>query len=511
MARYFLLSLLLVLPLLSFSQREYDRAVTGLSAHKTSVARFTVPPSLPGHNVTALETPFAKAEFIAEALQRIATLKGKQIEKVQLVYTTFAVSPSFDQNGLNGRRLKNLFAALPSAFSGPYTEWELVAQTGAATPEEGRTYFHGFVITWRPDATPELIKQELGYLDSLFGKPGTGNSGSASGSSGSSSIGGGSSSGGSSSSGSSETTGGTTIVKTMTLPDGSKVTLDRDIPEDSLWQFMKPSGPGFSVVYAKYGDTAHTSVVVTEMSEMGVKRKRVWKLEDHVSDAPVRGSFDKSLLNTPDSVVLTTFRRNNWQNTTVVCDVTGSMSPYTAQFFSYLPTAIAGGKCSGFVFFNDGDHKSNNSKVVGKTGGIYSTTAMHFDTVWTVARRTMANGDGGDFVENDLEAVLFAINHMNNKGDIVLIADNLGPPRDLELYAKINRPLHIILCGVGGGINADYLFLARQTGGTVHTLKEDITNLSSMKEGETVKIGFQTFLLHDEHFIPLDKFSNVLQ
>lgn len=500
-----------LLPFFLFGQApssvEYKRAVSGLSSNKTSVVRFTVPAGSPGHNVSAFPTPFASAEFINGV--NAAALSGKAIEKVQLVYTTFAVSPSFDQKGLNGRRLTNLYKAFPKAFENPLTEWELVAQTGATNPEEGRGYFHGFVITWRPDASPELIRREMLLLDSLFsgikisGKPVDGSTTVG----GSSTTGGGTSSGGSTSGGS---TGGSPD-RELTYPDGKKVLLSRDIPEDSLWRYIKPSSENYSVITARWGDTAHTVVIVTEKTELGYKIKRTWKLDEHKGEPTLggSGSFTKLALSTPDTVVTSVLRRNAWQNMVMITDVTGSMSPYTAQLFTWMPSALSTGKCAGFVFFNDGDNKKNSNKPIGKTGGIYSTQSQQFDTVFATAMSAMKNGDGGDAVENDLEAVIFALNMLSPQGDIVLVADNWGAPRDLELFAKINRPIHIIICGARGGVNPDYLFLARQTGGTVHTGADDITNLSTMKEGETVKVGFQTFLLHNDHFIPLENFNHL--
>jgi hypothetical protein len=87
----------------------------------------------------------------------------------------------------------------------------------------------------------------------------------------------------------------------------------------------------------------------------------------------------------------------------------------------------------------------------------------------------------------------------------------MASPRDLSLVEKVKRPVHIILCGARGGVNPDYLFIARQTGGSVHTLTDDITGLDKLVDGDVVKVGFQNFLLHNEHFIPLENFSPLLR
>lgn len=466
--------------------KKFQYASNSLKGNARLVQKYSFPNSEKGRNVLRLEVPFSNANFISPTMAYDA--KGKVIEKVQLIYTTFKESPSFDQQKLNQERLRNLQSLLPDAFLNPMTEWELIGQTGAQTPEEGKNYFHGFVITWRSEASTELKETEITSLDSIFksklkleestGKP--------------------------------HPKDPLTTKKYLTNVDGSKTEIDRNISEDSLWMYIKSSDEHFSVVYAKWGDTAHSTVIVTEMSGDGFKRKRTWKLEDHLSDGPRSGMSDIDLHN-PDSVVTTVLRRNSWTNMILVSDVTGSMSPYTAQVLAWVPSGLSGGRCAGFVFFNDGDDKSTNQKNVGKTGGIYSIKTQSFDSVFMTMKRTMREGDGGDLPENPLEAVIYSINKFPTGSEIILIADNFSSPRDLELFEKINRPVHIVLCGARGTVNPDYLFLARQTNGTVHTVHNDITNLSAMKDGEIVEIEGKHYLLHDEHFICTEAFSPVIR
>ncbi len=62
--------------------------------------------------------------------------------------------------------------------------------------------------------------------------------------------------------------------------------------------------------------------------------------------------------------------------------------------------------------------------------------------------------------------------------------------------------MHVILCGVYRGlINADYVELAYRTKGSLHTMEEDIENLAVVNEGETIRIGSNTFKLEKGKFI----------
>lgn len=482
-----------LLPEAIAQDKGYDRAYYGLNMNHVKPARFVAASSTPATRTILIECPFASAEILNPTAANQA--KGQVIEKVQLVYTTYRSDESFSQQKLNQQRLKNLQRILPDAFSSPLTEWQLVGQTAATNPEEGRNCFHGFAITYRVAPSETTIKAESDRLDSMYHglitirKPT--DSSSIEDKDGSSTT-------------SPEFKKSFDIPGEITHTDGSTTIVPRNIPDDSLRYFIKPSSPGSTVVEAHFSDSSHTTVIVTERFE-NHKRKREWKLEEHRTD-PEGMDFGSGYSNNPDSVVITAIRRNGWTNFVMVCDVTSSMSPYTAQIFAAMPSVIENRKCKGVMFFNDGDGKTTNQKRMGKAGGIYFTKELRMDSTWMLARKCMARGNGGDLPENNVEALLQA-EKSNPGGELVLVADNWASPRDLSMCDELTQPVHVILCCARGGVNPDYLFLARVTGGSLHLRDEDITNLPQMKEGETVKIGIQTFLLHNDHFIPLENFS----
>lgn len=483
--RYFLQIVFLLFFSSAYGQKEkqFSVAYNQLKANQKLISKFSFPSSESGRNILLLEIPFADANFISPLLASLA--KGKVIEKIQLVYTTFALSPDFDQQKLNQLRLRNLFTLLPDAFSNPLTEWELIGQTGVQNAEDGKKYFHGFVITWRPDASTSLEKAEITTLDSLFlprihkGDLITHHS---------------------------EKDSLKTDLRYIINSDGSKTIININISRDSLWRCFKPDKEDFSVVWAMWIDADHTSIRVTERNFDGYEITRVRKLEELTIDIP--STYTSNIyLNNPDSVVTTVLRRNAWDHIVLVADVTASMSPYTAQVLAWVPIGLADGKCAGFVFFNDGDGKQTNRKEIGKTGGIYSIQTQRFDSVYYMMKKAMNAGDGGDLSENPVEAAIYSLNHFPITSEIILIADNFSAPRDLELFSTINRPVHIVLCGARGTVNPDYLFLARQTHGTIHTVHDDILHLDQMKEGEVVVIEGKHYLLHDEHYICNETFS----
>jgi hypothetical protein len=113
----------------------------------------------------------------------------------------------------------------------------------------------------------------------------------------------------------------------------------------------------------------------------------------------------------------------------------------------------------------------------------------------------MENGNGGDNPENDIEAILFAISKCPDCGNIIHVADNNATPRDLSLLYKVNKPVRVIVCGVKGAVNPELLNIAYRTGGSLHTIEEDIRNLAGMSIGERVTIGGYSYRLTSYGFV----------
>lgn len=192
-----------------------------------------------------------------------------------------------------------------------------------------------------------------------------------------------------------------------------------------------------------------------------------------------------------DSTLLKVFQRNkNWKDMLVVCDVTGSMSPYTAQLLLWIKANQKLRSMKDIVFFNDDDEKSTNQMRTEDTTGIWVASTSNFEKLMKTAFNAM---NKGAHIENNLEAVCAAIKKFPaSKDKIIMIADNWEDPCDLQLLSYLksqNVPIRIILCGVSSKINTVYLDLARATNGTLHTMESDLTDLATIGNGKILKIG----------------------
>ena len=197
--------------------------------------------------------------------------------------------------------------------------------------------------------------------------------------------------------------------------------------------------------------------------------------------------------------------RDRWKNKVIVTDLTGSMTPYMDQVILWHALQLVQGEENRYVFFNDGDRKADTAKVIGHTGGIYGTDQALLDTLLLTMVRTTRAGDGGDGPENDLEALLEGARKKRGLDELILIADNCSDVRDMQLLTQLRVPVHIILCGTEFGVNENYLEIAYKTGGSIHTIEQDIDDLARLADGATITIGAFQYRVNRGKFIQITR------
>lgn len=241
--------------------------------------------------------------------------------------------------------------------------------------------------------------------------------------------------------------------------------------------------------------------VVVKFTEETTSRSTVDREIEKVRNYVFNGTFK-------DSVVYKIMERNQkkWKNVLVVGDWTGSIYPFSSQIVNWHKLHLKDGVIKHFVFFNDGDDKKDKEKKIGETGGIYFTKTNDINHIIEVMTQALKNGSGGDVPENDIEAILAGINQYQDIQEVVLIADNNSPIRDIKLTPQITKPVRVILCGVEGGrVNPQYVNLAKYTKGSIHTIEEDIDNLATMQANDILKIGSRIFRLKPNGFFMMVK------
>ena len=244
------------------------------------------------------------------------------------------------------------------------------------------------------------------------------------------------------------------------------------------------------------------------MYRMETFTKEVVELNTYIPPRLTANDKKSFFEKTKDSTVYHVLNTKKWTDIAVIADFTSSMYPYSTQVLMWFLLNTEQQKISDIIFFNDGDLKPDDKKVDGSTGGLYYEHSVNFKDVRNLAFRTANNGIGGeDLEENDLEAILYAMKKAPNVKEYVLIADNNAPPRDMSLLSKIKKPVHIILCGTNGTVELAYLKLAKATGGSIHTMEEDLDNIAAMKEGQEFTFNGNLYKIENGKIIDFSYFG----
>jgi len=387
----------------------------------------------------------------------IEKLKGKNIEKVELIYTSYKLALKFSQPKLNSDRLKELRRLFFPVFENTRVNWRFYAQSHGRNEDEAKKLFHGFVITYK-QPEESLAKKELNYINE--------------------------------------------VVKNDSLGEETYVT----IPQIKIKKKRVFTGyylPKWKFPWNKDKLYAHPGIW-NRRKQFITQRDSIIQYVT-VSQFNVSGLSKEYLSRMKDTTVFSVLRRNkDWNNILFVCDVTGSMSPYTAQVLIWNKLNFNNKKARYFTFFNDGDNMPDYNKRIGFTGGIYHLEAKNIKDIDSLATLAMINGWGGDVPENYIESILSAINKFPKASEVVVVADNWAPIKDIELIHKVRVPVHIILCGTEMGINNDYVRLAMKTGGSIHTMNEDLYQLNKMLPGQKVKLTGIDYQLISGKLKPLD-------
>ncbi|MFM9985715.1 MAG: hypothetical protein ACKVOK_10815 [Flavobacteriales bacterium] len=431
----------------------------------------------------------------------IRMISSEQIIRIDFVYSRFKETSEFDQRALNTKRIDALMKAAPFIFYNTSIDWHVIEIAAKPSKEENEKLFHGFVIYARPTlrledgklvASSKPLKE--GYEARIL----------------------------------------TTELKKLDCYRIEKQMKVRKKKSKGVWtgNYLPKSyakrkkgvrydsksiwGRQKEYLHNDYQDSVLVDVSVPDTSCACLKDKktatsktdiplsfygyRFDKPEDYEVEEPVTSGV--SFVNTVvvDTIVGTVLNRNkSWKKIFIVEDVTGSMYPYTMQTLAWRKLNDKATRASQFVFFNDGDQKPDGP--IGRSGGAYYAGSRDNAVIEKACTTTMSKGGGGQGPENNIEALIFAQSQNKEAAEIVMIADNWAPVRDLSLLDQLTVPVHIILCGaIHGNINVDYLNIALATGGSVHTIEEDFVALSKMTEGEVLSIGKQKYKIKDGRF-----------
>ncbi|HHZ66078.1 MAG TPA: hypothetical protein EYN51_11390 [Flavobacteriales bacterium] len=414
-----------------------------------------------GRGQIRVQMYFATADFLKpDMVRRLRTIT---IQQVELIYSDFQMSSSFSQPMLNKARYQRLLEAIPQLQTNSMVLWKATAQTSAKNQVEAKKMFHGFIITARRPSSSSLTKCEMARMEEAL----------------------------------------KTVEIIVDSIEYRKVDRVRKRKRyTSMYLPVLKSKRVKGVLYKNKGIWNRPRQTYTQIDTV-IRIKKIV----HYKTRKVPGSKKYVSVGVVDSTFFKVMdRHKDWNNILFVTDVTGSMYNYSVQLMVWHKLNYLENRASQFSFFNDGNRKSTALKKIGSTGGIYHVKGDTYEDVEKEIYKTMSMGGGGDSPENDIEALIAAIKSCPDAEQIVLIADNWSNVRDIELLAEINIPVKVIICGSYSTIvNLQYIELAYKTGGSIHTIEEDITNLMELSSGKSIEIGGKHYLIKNGKFVVLHR------
>lgn len=493
----------------------------------------------------------------SEAASKLKNIQVNRISAISLVYTQYRQSERFNQLSLNEARTAELFAQIPELKAHPEIQWYWIAQTGCTNPEPCKSFFHGFEIRLKSDA--ELTAERnadalLDYyesismgeepdartLDSLTSAPGSTLLKSCD----------------------------TTYIEAYRTENryGSlkffshqaKKSFIKSLKKNSeselneIQILLDPKGQIIQAPTLSTRQTAALNAAITKNCYFKSSKFHNESVNTHITIIPIKDKKSRmvnlKMIGAPanesgefldmsqapveykqrihcnytdtaragfrtysaEKVVTEVLKRNaQWKNCLIATDVTGSMTSYLGQFLAWHKMHLeTDAKNSDFVFFNDGNNMPDYLKRPGHVGGVYYLKTDNYKELKQMLSIAQRSGSGGDGPENNVEAIIKGISENPQVSEVILIADNLATPRDLSLLKKINKPIHIVLCGANNGINLDYLNMARENGGTVHTIEQDLLKLASLKEGASFSIDQNTYRVRDNKIEQVKQYTS---
>lgn len=462
------------------------------------IERYALPAELNKPGQVIVEMPFGYSNVLKVSGDTNG-LKNAGDIFVDVACTDYPINASLVS--LNKSRVASFLKRFPFVQENQLAQVNFFQQTDGALREKAITMFHGLVVKFRPRQTIENAKKEVVKLDSIV-----------------------------------KTGSPKTIIKpaaTVKKPDSAIATLEKLYAQrprkfqNGTWYIQVGRGgivsldadvpkknPLDSFITREPKDALKENLISKdEYKEFkGSTSIRIyyphWVVLDSVMPkktatvTTTKPSVTIIANKIPDTSIIRILDRNKWEKATIVGDVTGSMYKYTAQLLLWVKTNPIGSLAKNFVFFNDGDNMPDKDKKLGSTGGIYYKNCNTYPEVEALLRGTMLKGNGGDYPENNIEALIQGEKAFPDAEFQVMIADNWAAIKDKVLWQHLTKPVRVVICGASEvNVNIDYLNLARRTKGSVHLMESDLFNLAGLKEGEILRVGKNTFRVQNGMFV----------
>lgn len=198
--------------------------------------------------------------------------------------------------------------------------------------------------------------------------------------------------------------------------------------------------------------------------------------------------------------------RNNeaWENKRVIANIDCSMYQYIDELMVWNYSYPQEHSKNKYWLFNGFNYIDKDEKSVARRG-IFHVDQNDVSGFFKTINKIVNFSCRGSRLENVVEALILGAEGKTSDENLLFIADNYSDVSDLEKLNKLTVPVHIVLTHSDIGVNENYLEIAYQTGGSIHTLYEDISSsrLKNLTDGDRLLIGKFQYQFYKGKFLKL--------
>jgi len=195
--------------------------------------------------------------------------------------------------------------------------------------------------------------------------------------------------------------------------------------------------------------------------------------------------------------------KDQWPSKRIVANIDCSMYQYLDELMVRNYSDEQEQHQNTYWLFNGFENQSKPSHKGNDRRGIFYVAQNDVEGFCTTVDKILNFSCSSNRLENVVEALILGAQDKAAEEELLFIADNFSDAADLHKLKELHVPVRVLLTASQRGINEHYLEIAYRTGGSIHTLKEDIPSkqLQALKDGEQLHVGRFTYQFFKGRFI----------
>ena len=197
--------------------------------------------------------------------------------------------------------------------------------------------------------------------------------------------------------------------------------------------------------------------------------------------------------------------KDQWAAKRIVANIDCSMYPYIDQLMVWNYSDEKEQNNNTYWLFNGFQNNSKKSETDLHRRGVYKVPNNDIEGFCNTIDKIVNFSCSGNRLENVVEALIIGSENKPENEELLFIADNFSDVSDLHKLDELKVPVRVLLTDSKYGVNEHYLEIAYRTGGSIHTIFEDISSeqLQSLEDGQRLQIGKYSYQFFKGKFLKI--------